>query len=246
MKNNLKENLKSGKPCYGVWSILSSPTVNEIIGIAGFDFQILDMEHGVHDISTLEASIRACELHNSTPLVRLPTIDQGLAQKVLDLGGRGLIIPQIKNFAQAEEAVKLLYYAPVGVRGYNPFTRGNMYKLSDKHRPGDLICGIIIENKSAFDDLDQILKIENLDVVYLGAYDMSVALGKPGDMSNPDLLRFIDQGIQKIKQAGKIAGLMADPDALKEYAEQGVGFLVCGVDSYLIGDGLKKVRERVN
>ncbi len=244
MIKTLKEKLNAGESVYGVWSIIAAPMLNEIIALSGFDFQILDMEHGTHDVSTLENSIRACELWGCSPLVRLPLIDLGLAQKVLDLGVAGLIIPQVKNFAQAEAATRLLHYAPDGDRGFNPFTRGNLFKIKSKEKSG-LICGLIIENKTAFADLDQILTLKNLDVIYLGAYDMSVALGKPGDMSNPELLNFIDVSLKKIKAAGKIAGLMADSQALKIYEKQGAQFLVRGVDSNLIGENLKKLKSEL-
>ena len=242
MIKNLKDKLNNGDSVFGVWSIIAAPTINEITALSGFDFQILDMEHGAHDISTLENSIRACELWGCSVLVRLPTIDLGLAQKVLDLGVSGLIIPQIKNFTQAEAATRLLHYAPDGDRGYNPFTRGNLFNVNLKEK-SKLICGLIIENKTAFADLDQILTLKNLDMIYLGAYDMSVALGKPGDMSNPELIEFIDLSLKKIKAAGKVAGLMSDIRGLKAYQKKGVQFLVCGVDSNLIGENLKKLKS---
>lgn len=244
MIKTLKEKLNTGESVYGVWSVIAAPTINEIIALSGFDFQILDMEHGTHDVSTLEGSIRACELWGCSPLVRLPSIDQGLAQVVLDLGVAGLVIPQVKNFAQAEAATKLLHYAPDGDRGFNPFTRGNLFNIKAQKK-SDLICGIIIENKTAFADLDKILTLKKLDVIYLGAYDMSVALGKPGDMSNPELLEFIDVSLKKITAAGKVAGLMADVPSLKAYQKQGAQFLVRGVDSYLIGENLKKMKSEL-
>ncbi len=233
-----------GKPIFGVWNIINEPSINEIIGLSGYDFQILDMEHGTHDISTIQNSIRACELTKCIAFVRLPIIDIGLAQKVLDSGAVGLLIPQIKSVEDAQKAIEILNFPPIGIRGYNPFTRNHGYGASSPYNLNTkFLAGVIIENNQAWHELDNILSLENLDIVYLGIYDMSIALGKHGKYDDPELLNFIETGIKKITKANKIAGLMCNKFNANYYIKLGATFLVVGVDSSMISENFKKIRE---
>lgn len=242
--NFVREKLASGKPVLGMWSIINSPMMSEIAASAGLDFQILDMEHGSFDVGSLDASIRSCEGIGCSPMVRVSGLHPTEIQTCLDLGAHGIVVPQVKDHRAAEEAVKATRYAPAGTRGFNPFTRAGGYAgaitaQTPKLKDGFGVTSIIIENRSAFDELDSILQIPGLDMVYLGVYDMSVALGCAGDTKHPSVTRFVESAIPRIRKAGKAAGMMVtDPGEMSRCLDMGASFLVYGVDSFIVREAM--------
>lgn len=243
----IREKLKSKNVVYGIWSIIPSPILTEVISIAGLDFQIFDLEHGVYDFSSIDSAIRSCESAGCAPFVRIGGLDRFATQKVLDFGAQGLIFPQIKNLEDAKSVVDITNYAPIGTRGFNPFTRIQDYSLkankeANRNVNGYSLNGVIIENISAANDLEKILEIDEIELIYLGAYDMSVALGKPGDMENPELIKFIETSIAMINKKNKIAGVMAlNEKQAKRYVSLGAKFIVIGVDTNLIGQSFSNI-----
>jgi len=238
--NPIKEKLRNGQPVFGMWSIISSPMVVEIFGLSGFDFLLLDMEHGIYDVSALDACVRACEATGCAPIVRTPGINPSAAQWALDAGAYGLIVPQIVSAAEAETAVAAAKYPLRGVRGYNPFTRAAQYANPPDNRSGKLnndfvLTSVIIENAGALRDLDTILEIADLDVAYIGIYDLSVALGADGNTKDPKVQQIANDCVKKIRDAGKTAGLMVRSEADVEQAlKLGANFLVWGVDTNVV------------
>lgn len=237
--NPLKEKLATGDSVLGIWTIINSPIVVEILGSAGLDFQILDMEHGVFDLASLDACVRACEGAGCSPIVRVPGIDTSI-QSALDLGAHGIIVPQVDSYEAARRAVGMTKFPPAGTRGYNPFTRAGRYggeigSISRKINNTFGLSALIIENLGAMQDLDSILAIPDLDLVYLGVYDMSAALGCMGDMRDSRVVDFVESSIARIRAAGKAAGVMAKTaEEIRYYTDLGANFLVYGVDTHLV------------
>ncbi|MBP9673629.1 MAG: hypothetical protein KBD63_00910 [Bacteriovoracaceae bacterium] len=236
-KNILKEKIFIGQSVFGLWITIKSPDVCEILSYSGLDFQILDIEHGVFDASNLGNCIRAIELNGGAPLVRVSGLYINEVQKALDLGAYGIIFPQVKNYKEALDAVSLCRFFPEGTRGFNPFVRAGCYgnkPLSVLNNEFPLIS-IIIENKEAFSNLDHILTIKELDVIYLGVYDMSVALGCMGQVEDPSIIEFIKVASEKIIKAGKCVGVMVqDASLVRKYFDLGIKFIVIDVDSSLM------------
>jgi 4-hydroxy-2-oxoheptanedioate aldolase len=238
--NLLKRKLYNDQPVIGTWSIISSPIVVEILALSGFDFLILDMEHGVYDQTALDACIRACEAAGCAPIVRVPGINPSAAQWALDLGAYGIIVPQVGNVASAELAVGMSKFAPAGSRGYNPFTRATNYAAPGNNQFGKLrndfgLSSIIVENQTALNDLSGILGISHLDVVYVGVYDLSIALGYEGDVKHPAICQVLEQTIAKVRSAGKIAGLMVrTKEDVSKAVKLGARFLVYSVDTSIL------------
>lgn len=239
-QNKLKLKLKDDQPVIGTWSIISSPIVVEILALSGFDFLILDMEHGIYDQTALESCVRACEAAGCVPIVRVPGINPSAVQWALDAGAHGVVVPQVGNADSAAMAVRMAKFAPDGVRGYNPFTRAAGYAAPNSNQVGKLrndfgLTSIIVENKVALNDLDAILQIQDLDVVYVGIYDLSIVLGYDGDTKHPMLCQIVDQTISKVRQAGKAAGLMVrNKDDVSKAIKLGARFLVYSVDTSII------------
>lgn len=245
MTNFLLEKISKGQTVIGTWNIIPSPIISEIFSMSKLDFQILDMEHGSFGFETLGSCIKEIDRHEATPLVRVPGIGLHDVQRALDLGAQGIIFPQISSLEDASTAIKTTMYYPEGNRGFNPFTRSGKYgfdQSSNLQNNDKILKSIIVENVAAYSQMDEILRIPHLNMVYLGAYDMSVALGVPGKIDSPEVSDFIQKGVKKIRDANKIVGLMCkDNEQAKKFMKMGVQFVVIGVDSHLIGSGLTRI-----
>ena len=201
---------------------------------------ILDMEHGIYDQTALDACIRACESASCAPMVRVPGINPSAVQWALDMGAHGIVVPQVGNIESATMAVGMTKFAPTGSRGYNPFTRVAGYAAPNSNQVGKLrndfgLTSIIVENQTALDDLDAILKIEDLDVVYVGVYDLSIALGFEGNTQHPMVCQVLEQTIARVKSADKIAGLMVRNKVdVTKAIKLGAQFLVYSVDTSIL------------
>jgi len=237
--NPLKAKIAAGQPLLGIWSILPSPALAELLGFAGFDFQILDMEHGTYQLGSAADSIRAAEGAGCSPLVRVPGRDPFTIQPLLDAGAHGVVIPQVRSAMDAREIVANMLFAPEGARGYNPFTRVSRYCPPAILPEGRLdnsfpFISLIIETENAFRELDEILSISRIDGIYLGVYDMSIALGCGGDVRHPRIQQFVEKAINETRLFKKSVGLMVRSDhEIRLALEAGADFLVFGVDSLL-------------
>ena len=238
--NPLKAKLAAGQAVLGVWHIIPSTVVVELFALGGMDFAILDMEHGIFDVSALDSCVRACESGGAVPLVRIPGLNASAAQWALDVGAYGIIAPQVNNATEAESVVRMAKYAPLGQRGYNPFTRAAQYANPADNRSGKLnndfsLTSVIIESQSALDALDAICATPGLDVVYIGTYDLSVALGCNGNTRDPKILAIVESSVKRIRASGKAAGMMVRSQVdIAAALALGANFLVYGVDTAMI------------
>ena len=214
-QNNIKQRLKNGDVVCGPWCTIPSASVINVIAAAGVDFVILDMEHGPHSFQTLEDMIRAAEVEDCAPLVRLASHDEALVLNALDIGAYGVVVPHIESCNDAEKAISYGKYYPVGNRGFSPFTRAGGYSLdgvqshSQTQNEQTLII-LVLEGEGGIGSLDKILSIEDiqnkLDVIYIGAYDLSQALGFPGQVDHPKVTEHLEVCIKKIRDKGIAAG----------------------------------------
>ena len=237
-QNPLKKKLASGKPVVGAWSLMPSPMVAENLAWAGMEFVIIDMEHGTFDPAAVDECVRACEAAGASPLVRIPGLNAAAAQWALDSGAHGIVVPQISGAAEAKSAVALAKFPPEGTRGYNPFVRASRYSGqrdvagSTLHNDFTLAC-VIVENKLSLDALESICALPGLDVVYIGVYDLSAALGC--DVSDPQIAAIVSRSVATITKAGKVAGMMVrSPKEMKQAIGMGAKFIVVGVDTFLL------------
>jgi 4-hydroxy-2-oxoheptanedioate aldolase len=236
----LRAKLASGSPIAGIWMVLPTAQASGTIAAAGFDFAILDCEHGGFDFATLEASITACEDGGASPIVRVPGPDPFFVQRALDLGADGIMVPQIADADVAQRAVKMAHFAPLGTRGMNPFTRGGRYGMppQPKYEAGYPFTGVLVESPEAAAHLERIVEIPALDHVYLGVYDYSVALGIPGQVDDPRVQAFVERAAKIVRDAGKSVGTTAMSDAqTKRVTSMGINVLLYGADTWILGQG---------
>ena len=157
----------------------------------------------------------------------------------------GLIFPQIANAGGARQAIAACKYPPYGTRGFNPFTRAGGYgkhsePLAQALTNSFAFNTVLVETLQAFEELDQILQIPGLDAIYLGVYDMSVQMGCDGNVNHPRIAAFLADSIQRIRQAGTVAGVMVKHQAdMHKYVAMGANMLLYAVDTHLVADPIR-------
>ncbi|MBN4077431.1 hypothetical protein JYT19_00810, partial [Sulfobacillus acidophilus] len=169
--NFLKQNIKQNKLSLGIWNTLASPMVTEVLAAAGLDFIFIDLEHGPFDINNLHLYIDKCENNSCSPIVRLPAKNDWLILQALDQGAHGIIIPQVSDAKETRDIVQAVKYFPKGKRGFTPFTKAggfNNFNTKKYYEAANnlTLTGIIIEDLHGIENLDEILKIEELDIIY--------------------------------------------------------------------------------
>jgi 4-hydroxy-2-oxoheptanedioate aldolase len=183
-------------------------------------------------------------LHKCSALVRVPIFDLGNIQSALDSGCSGIVFPKISSKQDALKAVSLCEFSPKGDRGFNPFARFNNYNLFKKdfyknHK--SVLKIVIIETKEGIENLEEILSVDGIDIVYLGAYDLSKEYNFKS-VNNRNFLNIIDSSLAKVKLSGKISGLMINnKDYLNLAKKHKTQFLVHSVDTEIIGNAIQNI-----
>ena len=241
----LRERLKSGQPLIATFSIIPSVEVVELVGLAGFDAIILDLEHGAHGSEALGPLILAARANGIYPLVRVRSSEPTEIGAALDAGAAGVIVPQIGSLAEAERAVKAARFAPEGNRGANPFVRaagysGRLEWFAEANR--DTAILLMIEGQGGLAAAREIAALPNLDGIFIGPMDLSHALGVPGDMANPKVVDAIRTVIAACKAAGITAGIFSgSPEAAKRWIAEGVTLTGVSADTITLLNALKAV-----
>ena len=239
----LRAKVASGATLSGIWSLIPHPQVVGTLATAGFDFVILDCEHGGYDFATLEGGIAACELGGAAPIVRAPGADAFFIQRALDLGADGIVVPQVADADAAARAVEMSHFAPRGTRGFNPFTRGGRFGIAPQPRlaSGYPFTGVLVESPQAAKSLERMVELPDLDWIYLGVYDYSVAIGAPGRVDDPRVQAFVEHAARVARDAGKAVGTTAmNEEQVRRLTAVGVNVLVWGTDTWLVGNGARE------
>ncbi len=239
--NTLKKRLKAGEVVFGPWCVLPSAAVVNVIAATGVDFVIIDMEHGPTSYETAEDLVRAAESENCCPLIRVARKEETDILKALDIGAHGIFVPHVEHSSDAQGVISYSKYYPLGSRGFSPYTRAGGYgrlgiKDHAQRENEETLVGIILEGKTGIENLDSILEIEHLDVVYIGAYDLSQALGMPGQVEHPSVKTQMEECIKKIRDRGIAAGgyVAKDLEDIKWMTDIGMQFITCLPDVTVI------------
>jgi 4-hydroxy-2-oxoheptanedioate aldolase len=251
-ENNAKRIMKSGGTAIGASMALSDPAVMEILGRIGFDFIVLNNEHFHYDQSVLAEMMRAAESRgiDSAPMIRVREGSVGEIKSALDMGALGIQIPNVNTWEQAKAIIDATYYPPIGHRGfgsgqhsigYGFIDRFEYFRLSNSEVLNVLQC----ESLESVASLDKILSIEEVDVVFVGAMDLSCSMGKDvmGRRDHPELVRVFNDAVKKIVESGKIAGGAASSEQeVKELCDMGVRYLCVGLDmAYIKSAGIRQL-----
>ena len=235
--NNLREQLDAGDVALGVLDSTYSPPLVELYGELGLDFVWLDFEHGgpsPWDAETMEGLLRAGELTETELLVRLPVTEPALVRKVLDAGVRNVFLSRVDTAEEVQQAVRATrfeYNGEPGRRGLaNP--RASRWGLADDYvatEDEEAVLGVTIENQQAVENLDGILDVPELEFVFIGPLDLSVALGHPGEADHPDVQEAVETVRDAAVDAGvPVGGLGFGMDDVNEKAQNGYQLLNLG------------------
>jgi 2-dehydro-3-deoxyglucarate aldolase len=251
MKNPLKETLKAGKAAIGTFVQIGHPDVTEMLSHAGFDWLLLDGEHGPFGIETMQVMLQAMSATKTVPIIRAPWNDPVYIKRALDIGAYGLLIPLVSSKREAENVIHALRYPPVGIRGVGP-RRASRYYLDFKEYVAtvdhELLTMVQIETKEAVENISEILSVEGIDAYFVGPMDLSAALGHMGDTNHPEVAETITKIVAVGKKAKKIGGIYAfSVEDIQKRIEQGFQLISFGSDSRLLmgsaQESLKKIRE---
>jgi len=248
-ENFLKKKLESGKFALGTFCLIPSPSVINVIGCAGIDFVILDSEHGPINMETAENMIRAAEIEGMSPIIRVTENNPALILRALDIGAHGVQIPQISTREQAQQAVSYAKYSPMGERGLCPFTRAGSYSMKQAlthtaQANKNTLVILNVEGVEGIKNLDEIISVDGVDVVFVGPYDLSQSVGKPGKVDDPQVVDAIKKCAKKIKAAGKIPGCFASsPSMLKLIVDCGYLYSTYLLDTTILLQGFEQLAE---
>ena len=244
-RESLKQRLKKGEYVLGTWCILPSPEVVNVLAKAGLDFVLIDMEHGPADYKTALMMTMAAQAEGCEAIIRVGQNNESDVLKALDIGADGVIVPHIENSADRKRAISYIKYPPIGVRGFSPYARAGSYTS----RPGHTIIenkltisGIIVEGEEGIKNLDEIIDDKNLDIVYIGVYDLSAVLKIPGQVNNPQIHKLLKECVGKIRKKGKIAGaLFHSKEELRFFKKIGIQLLCYKVDTSVLFDSYNSI-----
>lgn len=249
---NLTDRIKKNEVCYGMFLALKDPAIVEIIGYAGYDFGIIDLEHSTTDLSTMEHMIRASETIGINSVVRVPQNDYGTILRAVEAGADTIMVPHLTTSEQAQKIVDMAKYYPIGKRGLDASTRvakyGNVPMAEHMKIQNKRIQVIgMIEDKEALDQIDEILKIEGIDLLFIGAADLSSSFGIPGEVSHPKLREATHNIIEKANKANVPVGMPAyDAKQANELRNMGVKFIATpAVDTFLLSEMFNKHLKEV-
>ena len=249
MGNFLKEKLENKSNVIGPFMKLPSPPVVEIAGLAGFDFVIIDCEHGPLNMLEAENMIRAAHLANMSAVVRVGENNPNMISRALDIGADAVEIPQISTKEDALNAVKASKFSPLGERGVCRYVRAAKYSSMDKseyfkYANENTLVIIHIEGMEGIENLDKILEVDGIDVIFIGPYDLSQSLGIPGDVNNIKVEEKMKEVVNKASAKGKIVGTFVDDiESAKKWKSLGIQYMSYAVDVGIIYDSFKKITE---
>lgn len=246
---NFRNKLENNDCVYGIFMKTGDPMFVEAASLGGFDYVILDTEHGPVSIENQQNNIRAAEARGAVPIIRLKDSGENTIGKALDIGAYGIQVPQINSAADAEKIVKFAKFYPYGMRGVCRFVRAADYSAMDRYEYFENSKNILIilqlEGVKAIENLDEILEVEGVDILFIGPYDLSQSLGIPGQVNNPLVVEEMKKIVERASKKNKVIGTFVDtPEDLVMWRDLGVKYLSYSVDIGIFLDGCRELTEK--
>ena len=222
----------------GTFLNLGSPTAVEIAADTGFDWLLIDLEHGSGSLADLRNMLLACRGSSAAPIVRIRSIDPDTVKFVMDSGAAGIMFPYVSTVAEAQRAVDCIKYPPMGSRGVAGSIRatdfGRNWKQYFSEANDNSLVVVQIETPEAVEASTEIAAIDGVDVLFVGPLDLSVNLGCPGDFSQPHFVAALRKVIQACSDNGKTAGILTRTGFELQHKDLGFRFIAVGSDSQAV------------
>jgi 2-dehydro-3-deoxy-L-rhamnonate aldolase len=243
LNNAFKKAIQKKEVQIGLWVNAATPLIAEMEATAGYDWMLLDGEHGPNTTKDLLGQLMAIEPYHTHAIVRPVEGTRANIKQVLDLGAQTLLIPMVETAEQAEEVYKSMCYAPKGYRGVGASVArsGRWNRLPDymNYCEKELCLLVQVESCKGVENLDEILKVEGVDGVFFGPADLSTDMGYLGDASVPEVIETMERSVKKVCAAGKAAGTLAvNPKTAKKFIEWGATFVAIASDTLLFSEAL--------
>lgn len=242
--NRLKARLLTGEVAFGCWVAGGSVTAAEVLGHIGFDFLLLDHEHGVGEGAEIVDELRAVAITPTPAIVRVPWNDHVYLKRVLDAGVQSVMIPSVENAEEARAAIAGCYYPPFGRRGYAAgVVRASTYGLEPDyiHKANENLLTICqVESAGAVDHIEEICAVDGLDCVFIGVNDLAGSIGKLEQTDDPAVRALVKRAEEAILRSGKIMGTVPNAGAsVADLVERGYRIIAGPHDIALLRDAAK-------
>jgi len=250
-ENRVKRLLKEGRKTLGCWIHTGNAMAAELLGQLGFDWVMIDTEHGPLQLETITSVMQAMRGMDTLPFVRVAWNDLVLIKRAFDCGAYGVMIPMVCSKEEAERAVQYVKIPPLGIRGIAR-TRSLNYGLDMKDylaKANDEMMTIVqIEHVKAVENLKEILSVEGLDVIFIGPGDLSISMGYAGQMDHPEVQETINYIVENALKAGIPVGTISgSPEDTNKRFDQGFQFICLNGDLHFMRvaamDALQRVKR---
>jgi len=257
LRNPMRKLLDTKPYGLGTFITLTDSTAVELAALAGFDYVVVECEHGGASLETLRDHLRAARARDIGAMVRVPAGDWGFIQRVLDIGADGVLVPHISDVSAVTRSVSAVRYPPTGHRGMYPNSAQADFGAHSIESVRDVIdtlnrstvLAIMIEDASAIADIDAIIAVSGVDIVVVGPSDLSASLGVVGRSDNQELARAIERVFDVCRAAGVKFGIPTEHAAFyrsaNELREQGAWLLASGSDATLLLGGWRSLVKRL-
>jgi 4-hydroxy-2-oxoheptanedioate aldolase len=247
--NPVKSKLADGQIVVGSFIYVPSAGLTEIVGLLGFDFVVIDMEHGPIDIGVAGDMVRAAEVAGVTPIIRVTHNTPHLILRALDIGALGVHVPNVSDAEGARAAVSSVKYGPqgrrglAGVRAARYGLEGSLPEYTVSANQETMVIAHI-EELQAIENLDALLGVDGIDVYYLGPTDLSNTMGIPGQTKDPRVKALVEDAIRRIAAAGKTAGCVAvDVESAKRYTDLGARYIASHAIRFMANGSRQFIEE---
>jgi 4-hydroxy-2-oxoheptanedioate aldolase len=249
-KNGVKTIIEEGGTALGIVCRSLSPVVVELIGLSGFDFVWIDMEHTAADFQAVENLCRAADAAGIETMVRVPDKNESNILRALEAGASIINVPQVESRDEVEAVVRAARYHPLGERGFCSSSRGTMYGFGGDAKDSFAAANertmtmVQIESTKGVSNAHEICSVKGLDIVFIGLADLSCSLGITGQFDHPDLISNAHKIMEAAEANGKVVAVLTDTLAgAGKWVGEGARIVSCGVDIPLIGRTFLKIRE---
>ncbi|OLT09018.1 hypothetical protein BJF78_06715 [Pseudonocardia sp. CNS-139] len=242
--NGVRRRLAEGRPALGVSLTVTDPFVTEVVGAAGFDFVLIDAEHGPIALDQLQVMLIALRGSSSTVLVRAAANNPTSVKQILDLGAEGIVVPEVCDAADAAAAVAAAKYPPLGIRGFGPRRAarlgGGRAAYIDRADSETAVI-VMIESASAVENIDGILATPGLDGILVGPADLAVSMGHLRDLGNGEVQDAIERVVQACDRRGFPFGIYAAAEAAaRKWVGRGARLVTIGSDIQFVDAGIAR------